>query len=396
MIRSDTKLAIPLKSNPPIPIAFVVATFQFGGLERCVARIVNHLDRSRFRPVVISLSTIGAADEWITADDVPTIALDKRPGNDPRVVWRLARTLSRENVRLVQSHNWGTLLETSAARILSRVSCHVHAEHGIELEAMQIATMRSRLRSAVTRATLESTSQPIAVADNIRQRIEKSCGFKADRIQIVRNGVDIEPCADGFQRQALRDSIGIGSSATMVASMGRLAGVKDFGTAIDALAELAQRGSDVHLVLIGDGPEKERLLKYAREKQVEDRFHAVGQQSNISEWLAATDIYINSSVSEGMNLAIIEAMAAGRASVVTDVGGNSLLVDGTSPCGLVVPSEAPVAMADAIEKIVRHPDLRANYENCASQRFEEEYRTEVMVRRYEELYEELLRKKNLV
>ena len=133
----------------PMRVAYVVCTFETGGLERCIARLCSHLDRDRFRPMVVCLSRSGAAADWIERDDVPIVELGKRAGNDPLLVRRLARTLKEDRVDVVHSHNWGRLVETSLARRWAGVPVHVHAERGTLMGDLNGGGLRSRLRAAV-------------------------------------------------------------------------------------------------------------------------------------------------------------------------------------------------------------------------------------------------------
>ena len=120
-------------SQCQVRIAFVVHTFDMGGLERCVARLVNRLDPARFEPMIVCMDRNGDAAGWLQRPDVPIVELRKRAGNDPAVIRRLAKTLRENRIDVVHSHNWGTLLETVLARRWAKTAYHGHAEHGLGL-----------------------------------------------------------------------------------------------------------------------------------------------------------------------------------------------------------------------------------------------------------------------
>ncbi|MFH1920138.1 MAG: glycosyltransferase [Planctomycetota bacterium] len=391
MSSNDTAQKILQTQHDHTRVAYVVYAFDMGGLERCVAHLANRLDRSRFGAMVICLSRSGSAAEWIERDDVQIIALRKRPGNDLGVIRRLARTLREHRVDVVHSHNWGTLMETALARRWAKTPVHVHAERGMELDALEAPAWRRRLRNLATRWALDRSDCVVTNAEAIRRHLFARCGRLRTAIEVVPNGV-LTPASAGAApcRSSLRESLGIPADVALLGSVGRLAPVKDFGTAIDAVARLGRGGHDVHLVLVGDGPERESLAARAREQGVGERVHLVGQRKDVTDWLAAFDVYVNSSLNEGMSQSILEAMAAGLPLVVTDVGDSAALVNGDCPCGLVVPLRDPTATAQAVAELLAQPQRRKKFTENARARHSTQYNTGRMIRAYEALYLTLL------
>ena len=368
-------------------VAYVVHTFDMGGLERCIARLANHLDRSRFEPLVICLNRTGDAGDWITAADVDIVELHKRPGNDPRVIGRLAHELRQQRVDLVHSHNWGTLLETTLAALRAGTSARVHAEHGLKQSGW-----KRYLRASLSRWSLLRTDALVAIADGVRDRLAQLGNRVADHVTLIPNGVDDTSCREpGRRRRELRKQLNIPDSATVLGSVGRLAPVKDFATAIETLTCLHRHHPETHLVLVGGGPERKALEAKVGEAGLGGRVHLVGQQQNISHWLTTFDVFVNSSLHEGMSLSILEAMAAGLPLAVTDVGENGALAGGSAPCGRVVPAGDARALAAAVRPMLEDSTVRRVLGERARRRFEDHYRTERMVDRYQQLYLDLLR-----
>jgi len=371
-------------------VAYVVCTFETGGLERCVARLCNHLDPDRFRPMVVCLSRNGAAAGWIERDDVPIVELRKRDGNDLLLVRRLARALKEHRVDVVHSHNWGTLVETSLARRWAGVPVHVHSEHGQGLHE-GLHGLKRRLRSWATRFALNCADAVTVCAESVRPIVHGRSGFPRSRMQFIPNGVEkfIPPDApEGAER--IRRRLGLGDGAIIVGSVGRLAPVKDFATLIDAIGIVARHGHDIHLVLVGDGSERNRLSACARAAGIVSHVHFVGRQKNVGDWLTMFDVYVNSSLSEAMSLGILEAMAAGLPVVATDVGDNASLVTGSWPCGIIVPPANPNSLAEAIGSLASDCEQRARLGDNARSSFLSTYSVGRMTARYSELYSGLL------
>ena len=375
--------------NHKLRVAYMVRTFNTGGLERCIARLANHLDRERFQPMIICLRKNGTAADWIERDDVPILELNQRDGNDPLAIRRLARMLREQRVDVVHSHNWGTLVETALARRWAGVPVHVHTEHGQGLHANQRG-LKKKLRTAVERWAFERANQVVICAESVRSLIHERNGFPAERMQFIPNGVE-DPSETPVTTPPaqLRAQLGIPDDAIVVGSLGRLAEVKDFGTAIEAVALLRQRGENVHLVLVGDGPEEEKLRTLSEKLDIADAVHLPGRQSQVADWLRMFDVYVNSSRSEAMSMGILEAMAAGKPIVATDVGDNRLLVDGNAPCGLTSPKGIASSMATQLEQACRAPEPYDGFAMAGRQRFERCYSVTMMASRHEDLYHNL-------
>lgn len=374
----------------PIRIAYVVSAFGQGGIERCVSRLSNELDRQCFVPLIVSFDGIGKASEWV-CKGVPLFDLEKAPRNDPVVIGRLASVLRRNRVQVVHSHSWGTLVETVLARKLASVRFHVHSERGTLLDEWNASSWRVRVRGKVARWALETTDAVITNAAAVQDRLARLCGFSSNRVQVIPNGVDAPPGSRSpLERCEWRTRLAIPEEAVVVGSVGRLVEVKGFSTAVAALHRLTQRGCNVHLILVGDGPERDRLCSLTDELGLAGRMHLVGSQLRIGGLLSAMDVYLNSSLSEGMSQSVVEAMAAGLAMVVTDVGDNARLVGGERPCGLVSPRDNAVDLAERLHQLVSDPVLRSQLSENALWRHDTQYRSEQMVLAYEKLYSRLL------
>jgi len=379
------------ENHTTVRIAYVVHNFNMGGLERCVARLANGLDRDHFEPTIICLQDNGTAAQWLEVDDVDIIELHKKPGNDPGVVRRLASALKTNKIDIVHSHNWGTLVETTLARWFARTPIHVHAERGMELDAMRASSWKQRLRGRATRWAFERTDHLIAVAEAVRQQMLKRCGRLKKPIQVVPNGVDV-PAIDpeGPSIEEIRNQLKIPPQAVIVGSVGRLVPVKDFPSAIDAIARIRDEKLDVHLLLVGDGPELENLSRHAAQQHLTDRVHLVGRRNDVGNWLAAMDIYLNCSLNEGMSQSILEAMAAGVPPVVTDVGDNAALIGDVNTQDCIVRSGNADQLASALSKLVLDGELRGKLGTQAKRRHVSHYTVEKMISNYETMYNNLL------
>jgi glycosyltransferase involved in cell wall biosynthesis len=379
----------------PLRVGYVVCRFDMGGLERVAAHLANGLDRTACQPFIFCLQRSGAAAQWLSRDDIPIVELHKRRGNDPGVVLRFARALREHRIDVIQSHNWGTLLETTLARRWAGTPVHVHAEHGQELDALHASGFRRRLRNRASRWAFDRCDSVVVCAESVRQRLYERCGYPMDSMHCILNGVD-RPLQSPGGADALRRQLGLGPNSMVVGSLSRLVPVKDFGAAIAMLARLPAVARDVHLVLVGDGPLEAALRAQAKQLGVTDRVHLVGRQDNIGDWLALFDIYLNSSLSEALSMGLLEALSLGLPAVVTAVGDHPAVVGGTNPCGLRVPPGSADALAAAVSQLVDNPELRRELGRCALERYAELYTTQRMVLDYASHYRQLASRKSAI
>ncbi|QGJ69202.1 Hypothetical protein PBC10988_8700 [Planctomycetales bacterium 10988] len=370
-------------------IAWVVHTFDVGGLERCVAHLANQIDRKRFRPLIVCLNQSGTATPWLEQEDVPVLSLQKQPGNDLKVVRSLAEVLSDYEVNLVHSHNWGTLLETSLARRWAGVSAHLHAEHGLELKDLQLPRMRKFARDRVTSWLYRQVDLCVTVSDPISERVMR-LGLKPSKLELVPNGVsDMRTEEAVSQRASIRRQLKLSDNTYLIGSVGRLAEVKNFPTFLRAIAAMRAAGDPVAGLLVGDGPELSTLKGLADKLGILRHMYFVGRQNDAAPWLAAMDLYLNCSHSEGMSLSILEALSAGLPAVVSPVGENPTLVGGETPAGIVLNETTPESIQSACHCLIEDPVRRLNAAVQARDRYEKHYASRQMVLRYEKLYQKL-------
>lgn len=377
-------------ATKPIKVGFVIVNFEMGGLEKVAALLANHLDREQFTPALICLGRNGNAARWLN-EEIQVFELHKRSGNDLGVIRRLGRLLKSESFDLVHSHNWGTLVETLFARNWSRRTAHVHAEHGQELDALQAKSLRKRLRHWTQRLALSRVDQVVVCAEAVRKSVHQRCGFPSSNMLYLANGVPEPVSTSSFDIGTERQKRGIAESALVIGSVSRLAPVKDFGNGIEAVARLRRGGDDVHLVLVGDGPETDFLKSKAVQEGVSDAVHFTGRQDNVGDWLKLFDIYVNTSISEAMSMGILEAMAVGRPVVCTDVGDSALLL-GEEPCGIAVPNRSPDRLAAAILEL-KSKERRKQLGQRAREEYLSRFSVAKMVEAYGGLYRQLIEKR---
>jgi glycosyltransferase involved in cell wall biosynthesis len=185
-------------------------------------------------------------------------------------------------------------------------------------------------------------------------------------------------------RARVRKELGIPDNALVVGTVARLDPVKDIPTLIRAVAQRHNADLPTILLVIGEGSERAHLEASAREVGTASSVRFLGHRDDARDLLAACDLYANSSISEGISLTILEAMAAGLPVVATRVGGTPEIVDAS--CGRLVPSRDPDALAATLTALAQDAPLRLALGREARARVEQRFTLDRMVREYRDLY----------
>ena len=353
----------------------VVFSLQPGGMELGVVKVVNGLDPVRVQSAICSTTPAGAL-RHLVSPRVPVFELNRREGNDPALVWSMYRLFRRERPHIVHTHAWGTLLEGLIAAKLARIPAVVHGEHGtLQLKPHQRWLQR--------RAWL-AADRVLSVSSRLAERMALETTVDPGRITTIRNGVDLSRF-NPIHRAAARAAFGLDDDTLVVGTVGRLVPVKDHVTLLEAFASLRVKRGSAMLLLAGDGPLGPSLRARAKALGVEESVRLLGHRRDVDAVLASLDVFVLSSVSEGLSNTILEAMATGLPIVATRVGGaDELVKDGET--GMLVESGSPRQIAEAIEWLVANPSGRRAMGLAGRGRVETEFGLDAMVKRYEALY----------
>ncbi|QDT06289.1 Putative glycosyltransferase EpsF [Rubripirellula lacrimiformis] len=370
-----------------IHVVLVVLRLDVGGMERYIANLANGLSRDRFRVSVICLDGIGAARRWITADDVELIELGLRSGNSWHAVTAITDVLQRLQPDIVHSHNWATLLETYFGARRYGEAIHVHGERGTVLGSNSCGPLKRKIRAA----TMRWACRRIALTTNaycVAKKVTAITRSDLSRIHVIPNGLDPRYPNDQLpeMRASTRQSLGISRDELVFGSVARLSTVKNLELAIRALAAARPTISEpVHLVLVGDGPCLAELEQLAMAHVDAVTVHLPGHQWDPWPYLAAMDVFVNCSHSEGMSQSMIEAMAAGLPVIATDVGDAFEMISRPDAAGIVVAPNDELALTHAMITMA-NASMRRSYAAYAMTRQRDVYCLRTMVQGYEEMY----------
>jgi glycosyltransferase involved in cell wall biosynthesis len=291
---------------------------------------------------------------------------------------KLAKIIRRGRFDVVHNHNFTALVAGLPAAIIGRARAVVRTEHNV-------VHTRGPARHYLSRAAALREDAQIGVSAAVR-RAHTECGrIPASRFVTVLNGIDKERLVPAADRAPVRRELGLPDDAIVCLNIGSLTEQKNRGTLLDATARLSDIEA-LRVLVVGSGPEREKLETRAGELGLSRRVLFLGQRLDVPDLLAASDIFVLSSDWEGLPITILEAMTSGVPCVATAVGGvPEVLTDGVT--GVTVEPGDPGALADGIRALALDPELRARMAAAARDEFELRFRAEQMVRQTEALYD---------
>jgi glycosyltransferase involved in cell wall biosynthesis len=228
------------------------------------------------------------------------------------------------------------------------------------------------------------------VSGQLKQLYSQRTGFRESRMTVIHNGVDTSRFfPDPAARVALRREFGIPPGDFCIGCVGRLSPIKDYPTVLRAVGELHAAAGNWRLMVIGEGPERSRLEGLLEEHpEWRRQVQFLGLSARIGELLRSMDVYVLSSITEGISNSLLEAMASGLPVVATATGGNpEVVVDGQS--GILFPVGDAGNLARHLHALYARPEERSRLGEEALRRVRESFSLEAMVAHYETLYESL-------
>lgn len=367
-----------------VRVGFVLHVMQVAGAEVLVKEIIQRLGR-HIVPTVYCLDAVGPLGEHLRDEGVDVVCLNRRAGRDWGVARRLARDLRQRRIEVLHAHQYTPFFYAALAAPLSgcrpRLMLTEHGRHYPDVV--------SPLRRAVNRLVLDRQADAVnAVCGFSARSLCQVDGFAGRRIEVIENGIVVERYAPAADRAALRQRLGLARDRRYIACVGRLHPVKDQPTLLRGFAPVAAAHADVDLLLVGDGPERPKLVELASRLGIRERVHFLGVRSDVPELLQAVDLFALTSVSEAASLTLLEAMASALPVVVTAVGGNPEMVRHGQE-GLLVPRGDATATAAALEQFLSDPARAAAMGAAGRARVWERYRLDYTVSRYARLYARL-------
>ena len=357
-------------------IVQLVEDLELGGLERLAVDLALAQHSSGHLVLVYCLFGAGPLAASLVAAGIPVVPFGKSPGFSIATVLAMAKRLRADRVDVIHGHNPGVHHYAALASRLAGVPVCVNTRHSVT------TSKGLPYQERYFRWVKPFTSRVVFVCDFVRRGLEPKLGYPAEKCSVILNGIPLapflaHPALPGARRPRIR-----------FGTIGRLVPAKGHAILLEAFARVRQAAPEAELSIYGYGDLEENLNAQIAKLGLEGRARLEGRTANSAETLQDLDVFVFSSVNEGLPLVILEAMAAGLPIVTTDVGGIPEVLPKES--AWLCPPGEPDALAGAMLQAVNCGDLRERGE-IARRTAANRYGLEQMAASYQDLYQLLLR-----
>ncbi|HEY7380439.1 MAG TPA: glycosyltransferase family 4 protein [Gaiella sp.] len=389
-----------MSASEPIRVLRVIARLNVGGPALHVSYLSHGLQERGYETTLVA-GDVGRGEEsmafvaeqaGVDVVRLPGLSRELSPFRDTLATVRLARLIRRVRPHVLHTHTAKAGAVGRAAALLAgrhRPPVVVHTFHGHVLRGY-FGRTGSLVFKAIETALARATDALVAVSPEVRDELVRIGVAPAVKFVVVRLGIELEPRVRSTEDRAeVRRRLGIAPDRFVVGWFGRMTTVKRTGDLIDALAALRARGVDGLLLLVGDGDDRDRLEQRAHEHGLARSCLFLGYQEDVAPWFAVCDAVVLTSANEGTPVTIIEALAAGRPVVVTNVGGvRDVVEEGVT--GFLVRAGDTDAVAERLEAIAHDPDRRTRMGEAGRSRVLTRYAVSRLVDDIDALYRALL------
>ncbi|SFR33702.1 glycosyltransferase [Litoreibacter janthinus] len=371
----------------PQPVLHVIYSMDRGGAETLLLESVrsnpaSHADGG-FPAKIICWHHEGELADQIRATGISVEVL----GRKSRPLWQIPlilndlRLLIRAVAESAESHGaqiiHGHLVDGAFIAVLAASSARakavatIYSNHVIPM-SLRPGTLKRWIWERVTRYSFRRLDRVISISDDVTETLVKEFAAPPDRIAVIPVSVaEMRPVID---RDTARGMFNIPQDCFCMVTVGRLAPNKQHKALISAVGLLRDAGRDVHLLIAGRGPEQDALSQQISELGLDGHVTLLGPYPDLSEPTVAADLFVTASLSEGVSLALLEAMSAHRPILSTACEGNrDLLADGR---GHLVSEGDVQAIADGIATLIDNPELREKYALTAFPYYRDNYSQE--------------------
>ncbi len=375
------------KRRKTVKILHVIDSLGVGGMERVVIDVANGLEPDGFQQTVCCLSRKGEFAQLLS-ERVRCIDLGKGEKADRLMPLKIASLIRQEQPDIVHSQSWSGI-DTAIARLMTERFRLVHSEHGRNFPRLDSEPIARRI---ARRALYHLADAVFAVSNEVRDHYCRETRFPPERMPVIPNGIDLSRI-DETDASGAREEFCIADEDFVIGTVARLDETKDTITLVRAFARLSQfhQNPGLKLMIVGDGSERARLENFIAEQGLNSSVIFAGLRHDVPRLLKTMNVFALSSLSEGMPITVLEAMAAGSPVVATKVGALPELVE-EGKTGFLVESKQPEAMAERLASFLANRELAKSFGLEARRKVEREFSLDSMLRRYADLYISVLQK----
>ncbi len=370
---------------PRTRIALLIPTLDRSGAEKQFTLLATRLPADEFEVSVIALTRGGPYAEELRSAGIPLTIIGKRAKFDPTTFIRLRSELKRIQPQIL--HTW-----LFAANSYGRMCSGIIPRSKIIVSERCVDSWKSGWQLWLDRQLIHRTDRLVGNSPGVVE-FYRDLGVPSEKLACIPNGIEL-PSSDSsissVARAEMLRELDLPSDAFVAGFIGRLAKQKRVEDLIWAVETLRQIRPNLFLVLIGDGPERDRLERFASDVGCRQHVRFCGHRDDASHWLSLFDVFCLASKFEGMSNSVMEAMSAGKPVIASDIPANrELVVQGET--GFLPKLADTVGFMQFLRRMIDEPSLAARLGQAGRERIRQSFDVPRMVNAYAAIYRELLK-----
>jgi len=367
----------------PPRLAYIVHSLNPGGTEKLAKEMAKAFS-PEFEVMMICLDELGAWANELRESNIPVYCLYRQPGFDLRLIWKLALFLRKNKLELVHAHQTTPWFYAGLAKFIYPNFKLLFEEHG-----RFYPERKKQVRILFNRFFLVPVTNAItAVSQDIKSRLVKYEGIPENKIEVIYNGIFL-PEIDKEARNKIRVNFGFKEEDFVVGCICRFDSIKNLPMLVKAIAIARRKNKHIKGIIVGDGPCFQEINALIKTLHLQKEIILPGYYSKASVLLPAFDLFVLPSFSEGISVALLEAMAAGVPVVATSVGGNVEIIEHEKN-GWLVPSGDVSKLAELLLKAVHDKEKCEILGQEGQKTVEEKFLFSKMINQYRLIYSQLL------
>lgn len=375
--------------NKKIKVAHIVTNFALGGAQDYLITTIKNLDPNKFELFIFGQMQGERTEDLlklkaVKCADVPALSREISPLKDLIAIFQVFRLLNKYKINLVHTHSSKAGVVGRIAAKLAGVEVIVHTIHGFPFHDFMNKTKR-RAFILLERLMARLTDSLLLVSEK-EKFIALNLNIKPKRIiDTIYNSVDFFPFTQNVDREIIRQNLGINSSEILIGFSGRFSQQKALHILIDAFCIVNKEFPQTRLLLVGDGVLKSELVEQSRKLEINDKIIMTGFQYNVAPFYLIMDIFIMTSLWEGLSRCLVEAMYAKLPVIATDVGGTADAVINNQTGWLIRPNDVYAAV-NALREAILNPEICKKMGENGFQFARESFDIRINSKRISELY----------
>jgi glycosyltransferase involved in cell wall biosynthesis len=366
----------------PRTILHLISRLSVGGVENQLLQLCRHYDRTQFSPLVCCIREKGEIGREIERAGVEVIALGRREVHqlDPSLILEIWRLLRARGVSILRTHQYEAGFYGRLAALFAGPPIIVSSFHNIYRR-------RKWHRERVNWLLSHLTDRIVAVSECVKSDILRYDSVPAAKVKVIYNGIDPHQFRGEVREEELKVALGFPPNARLLGTIGRMTPQKGHTLLLEVFAAL-RRLMDLKLVIVGDGPLRKSLEQRAAALGIGDDVCFPGARRDIYPLLRSMEVFVLPSLWEGMGTAVIEAMAAGRAVVASDIPPLREVVPSPELGTLVTPNDKD-SLLQALGRLLADRELRERMGERAREYALSRFPIQRVVSEYQDLFAEI-------